>query len=95
VVGWNWHQRQQRGVISDQWVTDRVDAVPRFYLTTERSETEEFLRKYDVRYIVVGQLEKAYYPGPGLVKFQQWDGDLWRKVFEVDDTAVYEVTLRP
>ena len=50
-----------------------------------------FLQKYGVRYIMVGQLERALYPGPGLDKFEGLDGFVWKEVFQVDDTVIYEV----
>ena len=27
VVGWNWHQRQQRAVVPSEWVTERIDEI--------------------------------------------------------------------
>ncbi len=92
VVGWNWHQRQQRGVIvPGDWVTNRIAEVAGFYTTTERAYVEDFLRRYDVTYIVVGQLERATYPGPGLEKFRLWDGDLWQEVYRDGATVIYRV----
>jgi Uncharacterized membrane protein len=92
VVGWNWHQRQQRGVVtSSDWVTDRIAEVAEFYGTTDPQVALDFLRRYGVRYIIVGQLERAYYPGPGLDKFPAYEGILWREVFRVGETVVYEV----
>jgi len=40
---------------------------------------------------VVGPLERVFYSGPGLEKFGLWDNDLWQKVYEDDQTAVYQV----
>lgn len=91
VVGWNWHQRQQRGVVPSTWVTDRVEEVNNFYLSTDIYETKEFLDKYRVSYIIVGQLERAKYTGEGIGKFSQLDGNLWRSVFEEGNTIIYEV----
>lgn len=93
VVGWNWHQRQQRGFVSNEWVTDRVDEIGMFYNTVVADMAVEFLKMYDVRYIIVGQLERAYYPGDGLKKFEEWDGVLWKEVFRQGDTIIYQVTL--
>ncbi|HLO13863.1 MAG TPA: DUF2298 domain-containing protein, partial [Anaerolineales bacterium] len=55
VVGWNWHQRQQR-VFTSTWVEDRVTAVGDFYNSVDVEFSREFLKTYDVHYIVVGQL---------------------------------------
>ena len=92
VVGWNWHQRQQRGVVTpSEWVTNRVDEIGQFYNATDKQSVLEFLAKYNVRYIVVGQLEKNHYPGPGIQKFSEWNGTLWNEVFRDDGTVIYEV----
>ena len=91
VVGWNWHQRQQRAITPSEWVTNRVDEIGTFYRTDNRPWTVDFLRRYNVRYIIVGQLEKAYYSGIGLEKFNDWNGDLWREVYRDRDTVIYQV----
>lgn len=91
VVGWNWHQRQQRAIVPSDWVTRRIDEISQFYMTLDRRQAENFLRKYNVHYIIVGQWEKIVYPGPGLEKFTDWDGGPWREVYRQDDTAIYEV----
>ncbi len=91
VVGWNWHERQQRGVVDPTWVEQRVAEIAAFYTTTDPQQALAFLRKYGVRYIIVGQLERAYYPGPGLNKFSQYDGTLWRAVYHRGETTIYEV----
>ncbi len=91
VVGWNWHQRQQRAVVPSTWVTDRVEDVNNFYSTIDLETTKEFLEKYDVSYIVVGQLEKAKYLSDGILKFSQLDGKLWNTVYSQGDTTIYQV----
>ncbi|PWH16613.1 MAG: hypothetical protein DDG60_03795 [Anaerolineae bacterium] len=90
VIGWNWHQRQQRALFPPNWVTDRVDAVRFFYETTSGEYAREFLAKYNVEYIVVGQLERIYHPN-GIEKFERLSGVLWKKIYENGQTAIYEV----
>jgi YYY domain-containing protein len=95
VVGWNWHQRQQRGIFSIQ-VQTRVDEVVAFYTTLDIQAARSFLKKYDVRYIVVGQLERNIYPlvdgtPDGLAKFKEFEGAHWREVYKDADTTIYEV----
>jgi YYY domain-containing protein len=91
VVGWNWHQRQQRAETLLNVVQERVDEVGEFYETTDIEEAKAFLQRYGVRYIVVGQLEHAYYSEAGLAKFEAYDGTLWREVYRDGNTAIYEV----
>jgi uncharacterized membrane protein len=94
VVGWNFHQRQQRAFVP-HWVTDRVDAITNFYTTTDTKIARDFLNLYDVRYIIVGQLERAQYRAEnvpnGLSKFEEFDGVYWRSVYSDGKTVIYEV----
>ncbi len=91
VVGWNWHQRQQRGVANDIVVWNRVNDIGNFYNTANREQAEKFLRQYQVKYIVVGQLERATYHEFGLAKFVYLNGDLWNEVYRDGETVIYEV----
>ncbi len=92
VVGWSWHQRQQRGeIVSSDWVTNRISDIENFYRTTDLEAAKQFLETYNVSYIIVGQLEAAYYPGPGLKKFAAQNGKLWTQVYLDQNTAIYAV----
>lgn len=91
VVGWNWHQRQQRGVVSAEAVQARVDEVGQFYSTQDRTLVEKFLAEYNVKYVIVGQMERAIYPVDGLAKFEQFNGILWHEVYRQDNTVIYQV----
>ena len=62
-----------------------------FYFTNDQEEARQFLDKYEVEYVIVGQMEMAYYPGEGLAKFPQLAGVLWEPVFQVQDTTIYRV----
>ncbi|MFT3890405.1 MAG: hypothetical protein QM730_02125 [Anaerolineales bacterium] len=90
VVGWNWHQRQQRVYTSTE-VQARVDDIGSFYNAVDIEFARTFLKKYDVRYIIVGQLERAAYTPEGLIKFEQYDGQYWRAVYHDGATTIYEV----
>ncbi|MBU2611831.1 MAG: hypothetical protein KJ606_12930, partial [Chloroflexi bacterium] len=90
VVGWNWHQRQQRALMSN-WVWERVAEIANFYTTTDPAAAQAFLKKYNVRYIIVGQLERAAYIGEGLLKFDWLNGQLWQEVYRDGQTVIYEV----
>jgi uncharacterized membrane protein len=71
VVGWDWHQRQQRSAIDTQFITERGREVRRFYVQASIEEALGFLRKYQVSYIIVGPLERSYYLSSlGLGKFE-------------------------
>jgi YYY domain-containing protein len=90
VVGWSWHQRQQR-TLTPQLVEQRIADISAFYTTTDPQEARDFLAKYNVKYIILGQLERAEYPGAGLDKFGQYNGKLWKAVYQYGDTVIYQV----
>ena len=90
VVGWNWHERQQR-TLTPQLVEDRVNEVDSFYTTTDVQAALAFLKKYNVKYIIVGQLERAEYPGFWLDKFESQNGKLWHSFYRDGDTVIYQV----
>lgn len=94
VVGWEWHQQQQRAVLPGNWVSDRIAEVDNFYQTTDLQQALDFLRKYNVRYIILGQQERGHYPGEGLNKFEAANGMLWKEVYRDDETVIYEVPLQ-
>ena len=91
IVGWGWHQEQQRW--GYRWaVNERINQVNTIYNTTDTETALRLLREYDVRYIVVGQLERLYYEEQGLAKFENGllDGNLER-VFENEDVKIYRL----
>ena len=90
VVGWNYHQRQQRGPISGQ-VWARVNGIHDFYNTADMLSAQAFLDKYNVKYIIVGQMEKGMYSAEGIEKFAALEGELWTCVYTQGNTQIYEV----
>jgi uncharacterized membrane protein len=91
VVGWSWHQRQQRALFPGDWVTGRIQEISDFYNTRDMAAAKAFLKKYEVKYIVVGQLEQSLYNPEGIAKFGRSGGNLWKVVFRNSGTTIYEV----
>jgi YYY domain-containing protein len=92
VLGWNWHQRQQRAAADQQEIWNRAGDVATIYNAPGIMTIEPLLREYDVRYIVVGPLERAYYDEQGLNKFEYMvdDGTL-EVAFDNEGVTIYEV----
>ncbi len=92
MLGWNWHQRQQRAAAGDEEVWDRASDIAYIYNEPIPALIEPMLDKYNVRYIIVGPLERAYYLSIGLDKFERMaaDGSL-RSVFQNEGVTIYEV----
>jgi YYY domain-containing protein len=61
VLGWRWHQFQQRVSAENNLVDQRLFDITSFYLTQSIEEAADFLGRYGVRYIIVGGLERTYY----------------------------------
>jgi YYY domain-containing protein len=70
VVGWSWHVRQHNSLLDGAIVDKLIEDVNNFYNTTDIQAAKQFLNQHKVQYIIVGDLERAYYDAQGLDKFQ-------------------------
>ena len=92
IVGWQWHQEQQRWGYREE-VGARARDVDTIFRTRSVSEALSLLDEYAVRYVYIGELERLYYPEEGFEKFEQGlDGRL-KAVWESPQVTIYE--LRP
>jgi uncharacterized membrane protein len=94
VLGWDWHQTQQRGVFSFL-VQDRLRDVNTFYETPDPAVAEAILQKYGVSYVIVGQVERLYYPVDGIAKFESMAGGSLEPVYSNPQTVIYHVAGSP
>lgn len=88
VVGWDWHQIQQRRGHAAE-VQRRVADVAAFYRSTDPSVVADFLRRYRVAYVVVGTLERHTGDPAALAGFAEHP-DL-TEVFRSGDGVIYAV----
>lgn len=96
VIGWNWHQRQQRGFIGSRSVVERVEEVSRFYSDPKVSNAVQFLKKYNVSYIVLGEYEFLYYPMEGMEKFRKMvELDILSIEYDELGTTIYGYRIKP
>jgi uncharacterized membrane protein len=93
VVGWNWHQRQQRTLTPHDWVYSRVDDVNFFYDIPDLEDKKAFLERYQVQYIVLGQLERAKYEPVGIAAFSDGEGKYWKVAYQDEETTIYQSVL--
>ncbi len=90
VVGWRWHQEQQRW--GYRWaVGERARDVDRIYATPDAAEAVELMRKYNVEYVYLGQLERLYYPDHGLAKFDADMAPSLEQVYRTDQVRIYRL----
>ncbi len=75
VVGWDWHQKQQRNAVGGHVVDERTGHVAEIYNTTDEARARALLAQYGVEYVVIGEMERAFYSAAGLAKFDRWLAD--------------------
>ena len=90
VVGWQWHQEQQRWGYRDE-VGRRAADVHRMYNTADASEALSLMRQYGVEYVYVGELEHLYYQKEGLAKFVDGLGGELDQVYANEHVKIYHV----
>jgi len=90
IVGWDFHERQQRPGTSGIAVPERIADVQRLYATTNPDLAHRLLVRYGARYVVVGGLERTYFPR-GQHKWVQGIGRLWEVAYRSPGVTVYRV----
>jgi uncharacterized membrane protein len=93
IIGWDWHQHQQRSIMPGQVIDYRLQDVKLLYDSLDAGEAQRILSLYNVRYVIIGALERAYYSPDGLAKFDLMtqQGAL-RVAYQNEGATVYEVT---
>jgi uncharacterized membrane protein len=93
VIGWDWHQTQQRGLHNmTAFVRQRGSNVNAFYSTDDIDLALRMIDFYRVDYIVVSTLERLYYPLDGLAKFEQMTRlGLLERVYQEGNARIYRV----
>lgn len=94
VIGWDWHQKQQRAALPTDIVDRRKADVTSLYTTDDMEKTAALLKQYRVQYIYIGKLETLYYHGSGLEKFKK-ESPLWSVVYQNDEVTILKVTDSP
>ncbi len=99
VVGWDNHLKTHDSILPGTYIDSRIAQVKDFYNTTDAADALDFLQRYHVQYIILGDLERKYYAAEGLAKFgaMATQGQLEQVYPEAtaattpDTTYVYEV----
>ncbi|MEM8531061.1 MAG: DUF2298 domain-containing protein [Chloroflexota bacterium] len=93
LLGWPWHETQQRSVAQVTPVLDsRKAIIEQLYTSPDPLETQRILQLYGIEYIYVGQLERALYDASGLAKFDEMTAQgLVENAYTTGGTTVYRV----
>ncbi len=92
VIGWRWHQVQQRMVMPGGTVERRQFDVRDFYNTTDITLAREILARYDVRYVVYAPYERMVMLSEGWPKFSEMvERQMLEVVYQDVDSVIYRV----
>ncbi|HYM15617.1 MAG TPA: DUF2298 domain-containing protein [Dehalococcoidia bacterium] len=69
VLGWKGHEDQWRGGLCTA-CAGRFQDVQTLYQTADTNVMASIVKKYRITFVIVGELEKQQYSGPGMAKFQ-------------------------
>ena len=84
MLGWPGHESQWRG--GGKEMGSRQDDIARLYRTADWGEAAKIIQQYQIRYIVIGGLERSTYK----VSESKFASNTVR-VFHKGDVAIYEV----
>lgn len=71
VASWSWHVRQHNSLMDGAIVDRRIEEVKTFYETTDLATALAFLERYQVEYVILGDMEREFYAPDGVEKFSQ------------------------
>jgi YYY domain-containing protein len=83
LLGWGGHEHQWRGNYDEP--ARREPQIETLYNSTDPEAARKVLQQYDVRYVIVGQQERARYTAEGLAKFDT----LCAVAFKSGNSAIY------
>ncbi len=91
VLGWEFHEMQWRGGTTE--MGSRKADIEGLYCTSDWSLAEEILRQYDIRYVVVGQMERIAFERGTTCPAGLFDGKFIRHLspaFVQGEVTIYE-----
>jgi uncharacterized membrane protein len=83
LLGWPGHERQWRG--GGDLQLGREDIIDAIYTARDIEEVASFLDRYGVRFVIIGDHERARYEADGLSRLAA----MLTPVFSVDGTTIY------
>ena len=90
VLGWEWHQIQQRN-INQNAVKTRSEIITTLYNTSDPVLKKSLLNKFRVGLIVVGTLERILYDSEGLETFHEMSDFGVEKIYQNDEVEIFQV----
>jgi uncharacterized membrane protein len=93
VIGWDWHQTQQRPDMQPLIDRRKNDVQQMLGETRTFASIRPLLDRYNVRFIYIGPLERAYYSESALAKFDEGvENGMLELVYDQNGVKIYEYT---
>lgn len=90
ILGWDWHEIAHRQYMSAEEIQKRAAAIKQIYESSDFETTKSLLMLYNVSYIYLGQLEKAYYDTSGIEKIINDYKNSFIKVYNNSNISIYK-----
>lgn len=87
LIGWSHHVAQHRGGSIFDILGPREEDVKRIYRNDDIEQSKKLLKKYNIKYVMAGSLERAQYSEENLKKF----ADYLKPLVEKGESILYEV----
>ncbi len=85
VLGWTVHEWLWRGTYDIP--SPRIEEITKMYESTNTKETKTLLKKYNVSFVFIGELEKQKYPNLNEEKFKS----LGKIIYKNGNTKIYQI----
>jgi uncharacterized membrane protein len=83
------------GVLPVTRITNRIRDVHEIFNTPDPATAWDLLRRYEARYVIVGELERSSSAPQGIEKFETGEGRFWDLAFRESRTRIYRVRATP
>ena len=90
VLGWDWHEIAHRQYQPPDQIQIRASHINEIYTSFDFETTKSLLMKYNVSYIYLGQLEKAYYNTKGFEYVVLNHPSYFQKIFSNPEVTLYK-----
>lgn len=92
VIGWDWHEKAHRSYLDPYDIDVRVNDVKRLYETNSFVEFWQLVNKYNIEYIYVGELERAYYGEKSLADFEKLTPNIFKTIYKNPGVTIHKIT---
>ncbi len=92
VIGWDWHQKQQRSIVDGAIIDQRIANVRQMYNSRDFAMTLELMERFKVEYVYVGDVERVFYAPEGIAKFELMaQAGFLKVVYQNERVKIYRV----